>query len=90
LLSLYHRDVALAAALHGCRNDGEDLWKGFLILSSIPGRTLLSFEDMSISICKFFGDDDIIRVAAAASLQQQKKLGRIYLMHSSPSSGEVL
>jgi hypothetical protein len=61
------RDQALAAAIHACKHNGEDLFKDLWVRGSVPGFSLCTFQTYGVSVFRFFGDDVSYRVAASGS-----------------------
>ena len=61
------RDQALAAAIHACKHNGEDLFKDLWVRGSVPGFSLCTFQTYGVFVFRFFGDDVSYRVAASGS-----------------------
>jgi hypothetical protein len=61
------RDQALAAAIHACKHNGEDLFKDMWVRGSVPGFSLCTFQHLGVFVFRFFGDDVSYRVAASGS-----------------------
>jgi hypothetical protein len=62
------RDQAIAAALHACKHNGKDLFKGLCVRGSVPGFALITdrFDGVNgVGWC--LDDDDLDDVAASGS-----------------------
>ena len=65
------RDQAIAAALHACKHDGQDLFKDLWVRGSVPGFAL--FTDLSSGVVVPWFDFDDNRVAASGSPSPELK-----------------
>jgi hypothetical protein len=61
------RDQALAAAIHACKHNGEDLFKDLWVRCSVPEFSLCTFQTYGVFVFRYFGDDVSYRVAASGS-----------------------
>ncbi len=68
-----NRDQALAAALHACKNNGEDLFQGKWVRGSVPAFVAENRQDFGVRVTKFLGDDGFDVVAASGSPSPESK-----------------
>ena len=64
------RDQAIAAALHACKHDGQDLFKDLFVRGSVPGFALYTVPGVGVWVCRYPNgcDDDL--TAASGSPQK--------------------
>jgi hypothetical protein len=67
------RDIALAAALHACRNNGENLFKGKWVRCSVPGFALYTDVNFGVRVFRYSGGDDIAVAASGSPLSPDPK-----------------
>ncbi len=67
------RDIALAVALHACKNNGEDLLKGNWVRSSVPGVALFPSLFSGVVVKGFNDVNDFNGVAASGSPSPELK-----------------
>jgi hypothetical protein len=60
------RDQAIAAALHACKHDGQDLFKDLWVRGSVPGFALSTYQRSGVGVRRHVADDDG-HVAASGS-----------------------
>ena len=48
------RDQAIAAALHACKHDGQDLFKDLWVRGSVPGFVLSTGQDDGVDVSGYF------------------------------------
>jgi hypothetical protein len=61
------RDQAIAAALHACKHDGEDLFKDLWVRGSVPGFALRAIQGRGVDVGWFPGHFVFDRGAASGS-----------------------
>jgi hypothetical protein len=67
------RDQAIAAALHACKHDGQDLFKDLWVRGSVPGFALRTGQLSGVFVCGYSGDRVFIIVAASGSPSPELK-----------------
>jgi hypothetical protein len=67
------RDQAIAAALHACKHDGQDLFKDLWVRGSVPGFALCTYPDFGVSVDGFNADRGDVDVAASGSPSPELK-----------------
>lgn len=61
------RDQALAAAIHACKHDGDDLFRDLWVRCSVPGFALGTSQDDGLFVYRCHDYDDELIVAASGS-----------------------
>ena len=69
------RDQAIAAAIHACKHNGEDLFKGLWVRGSVPGFALLTFQSRGAIVRRCDLDFNYVAASGAPS-PELKKLDR--------------
>jgi len=67
------RDQAIAAALHACKHDGQDLFKDLLLRGSVPGLALYTDPGIGVCVDRYYADLDSNVVAASGSPSPELK-----------------
>jgi hypothetical protein len=67
------RDQAIAAALHACTHDGEDLFKELFVRGSVPGFALTTSQNFGVVFLGKYIDDIDGSVAASGSPSPELK-----------------
>jgi hypothetical protein len=67
------RDQAIAAALHACKHDGQDLFKDLWVRGSVPGFALDTDQDGGVFVSGYYDADDSLSVAASGSPSPELK-----------------
>ena len=67
------RDQAIAAALHACKHDGQDLFKDLWVRGSVPGFALRTSRRFGVSVSWFIDDYAAYSVAASGSPSPELK-----------------
>jgi hypothetical protein len=67
------RDQALAAAIHACKNNGEDLFEGLWVRGSVPGFALLTIRYIGVYVYGYNDDFAHGTVAASGSPSPESK-----------------
>jgi hypothetical protein len=67
------RDQALAAALHACKHDGQDLFKDLWVRGSVPGFALIPIRYIGVRVRRYFDDYGYLFVAASGSPSPESK-----------------
>jgi hypothetical protein len=67
------RDQALAAAIHACKYNGEDLFKDFWVRGSVPGVALYRNEFSGAYVLGCSDDDDCYDAAASGAPYPESK-----------------
>ena len=68
------RDQALAAALHACKHDGQDLFKDLWgVRGSVPGFALYTDRNDGVFVFRYFDAYDSFNVAASGSPSPELK-----------------
>jgi len=67
------RDQAIAAALHACKHDGQDLFKDLWVRGSVPGFALVTIQGVGVCVSGYFGDHGNFIVAASGSPSPELK-----------------
>jgi hypothetical protein len=66
------RDQAIAAALHACKHDGQDLFKDLWVRGSVPGFALCTVPGRGVRVIRY-GVGDGCHVAASGSPSPELK-----------------
>lgn len=61
------RDIALVAAIHACKNNGEDLFKGKYVRGSVPGFALFTKVIFGVYVYEYFDGYGSADVGASGS-----------------------
>ena len=67
------RDQAIAAALHACKHDGQDLFKDLWVRGSVPGFALRPNLHLGVCVFRYSDDVGINHVAASGSPSPELK-----------------
>jgi hypothetical protein len=67
------RDQAIAAALHACKHDGQDLFKDLWVRGSVPGFALGTDQRRGVIVLRFSAGFDNYYVAASGSPSPELK-----------------
>jgi hypothetical protein len=66
------RDRAIAAALHACRHDGQDLFKDLFVRGSVPGFALRTIRNDGAGVVRYVvGDDNGVAASGSPSPELQ-------------------
>jgi hypothetical protein len=67
------RDQAIAAALHACKHDGQDLFKDLWVRGSVPGFALGPYQNLGVYVFRYLDDRVSNDVAASGSPSPELK-----------------
>jgi hypothetical protein len=67
------RDQALAAAIHACKHEGEDLFQGSSVRGSLPGFVVGTWQDVGVGVIRYPDDYRADGVAASGSPSPELK-----------------
>jgi hypothetical protein len=67
------RDQALAAAIHACKHNGEDLFQHLWVRGSVPGFALYTYRFFGVYVHRFSDAHDSNFVAASGSPSPELK-----------------
>lgn len=65
------RDQAIAAALHACKYNGEDLFQGLWVRGSVPGYALCTVRRVGVRVYEYRDGNDFLDAAASGSLSEE-------------------